>query len=46
MKTKNCVRCFKNAKMWTGHVLQGKKVITAGWCSAKCSHSPGFVGAL
>jgi len=31
-----CVRCLtKPAVMWTGHVLEGKKKYTAGWCG-KC----------
>ena len=44
MQTKNCVRCFKKAKVWTGHILDGKKVITAGWCSNRCMNNLGFCG--
>ena len=44
MGTKNCVRCFKLAKFWTGHVFKGKKTITAGWCTMRCLNAPGFVG--
>jgi len=44
MKTKNCVRCMKPAKFWCGHVLYGKKQVTAGWCSKRCYNVQGFRG--
>ena len=31
-KTKNCVRCFKPAIRWTGHILKDGERIMAGWC--------------
>lgn len=47
MKTKNCVRCFKPAKFWGGHVLTSKKKkITAGWCGERCKNLLGFCGHL
>lgn len=35
--TKNCVRCFKPAKIWGGHVskpdaLYGERAVISGWC--------------
>jgi len=42
--TKNCVRCLKKASLYTGHVLEGKKMITAGWCSMRCLNILGFSG--
>ena len=44
MKTKKCVRCLKPAKFWCGHVLYGKKKVTAGWCSKRCYNVQGFKG--
>jgi len=44
MKTKNCVRCGKPAKFYSGHVLDGKKKVTAGWCSERCANVMGFRG--
>ena len=44
MRTKNCIRCGKKAKFWSGHVLDGKKIYLAGWCSHRCFNVPGFVG--
>lgn len=44
MQTKNCVRCFKPAKIWTGHVVIDGVKITAGWCSDKCLNTKGFLG--
>lgn len=50
LKTKNCVRCFKLATTWSGHVLRDGKQIMAGWCD-DCKQeddiqkeSEGFVG--
>lgn len=45
-RTKVCVRCFKKPKcaQWTGHVLLGKKKVTATWCSNRCRDYQGFVG--
>jgi hypothetical protein len=45
-QTKNCVRCLKPAKMWTGHVrdLETKEEIIAGWCSQRCYKVAGFKG--
>ena len=39
------MKCFKKAKVWSGHVIDkhGKGII-AGWCSRKCMHTPGFFG--
>lgn len=34
--TKRCIRCGKEAKMWTGHILDGKKTVIAGWCTNRC----------
>ena len=42
-ETKNCVRCFKKASIWYGHVLRGKENIIAGWCRS-CYKKEGFVG--
>lgn len=42
--TKNCVRCLKPAKLWSGHVLDNKRQVTAGWCSESCMDSQGFYG--
>ena len=44
MKTKNCVRCFKPATMWTGHIIYKGKTAIAGWCSDKCLDTKGFKG--
>jgi len=45
MQTKNCIRCFKPAKIYSGHVLDDKgKQITAGWCSERCMNKQGFCG--
>ncbi len=44
MYTTKCVRCFKPAKIWGGHVLRGKEHVIAGWCSARCSEAAGFSG--
>ena len=30
--TQNCIHCGQEAKIFTGHVLRGKEMITAGWC--------------
>lgn len=30
--TNNCIQCSSKATVWTGHVLKGKQMITAGWC--------------
>jgi hypothetical protein len=43
-ETKKCVRCFKPAKFWGGHVLKGKEEVLAGWCSTQCKEEKGFVG--
>ena len=47
-QTKRCVYCLKKpAKIWTGHVIRGKEVIVAGWCSRKCQNKgsqPGYSG--
>jgi len=49
-KTKNCVRCFKPAVNWTGHIIKGKERIFAGWCDScwigvkEASHVEGFSG--
>ena len=43
-QTTRCVKCYKPAKFWGGHVLQGEEEILAGWCSDKCAEDPGFVG--
>lgn len=45
MQTKNCIKCFKPAKIWSGHVLNEKQEqVTAGWCSSRCMDSSGFFG--
>ena len=32
--TKMCVRCLaRKATHWTGHVLDGRRKVTAGWCT-------------
>ena len=31
-QTPNCLICLRPATTWTGHVLHGEDVITAGWC--------------
>lgn len=45
--TSKCVYCLKKpAKIWSGHVVRGKKTITAGWCGRYCQHrgEQGFSG--
>lgn len=42
--TTKCVRCFKPAKLWGGHVLRGREKILAGWCSQACAKVSGFTG--
>ncbi len=43
--TAMCARCLKRtAKFHAGHVLVGKRRITAGWCSQRCCNSAGFFG--
>jgi hypothetical protein len=44
MYTKNCVRCLKPAKFWSGHVRDGKGTTYAGWCSERCHRIMGFKG--
>lgn len=36
MNTKNCIRCGKPARFWSGHVHRDGDRLTAGWCSAEC----------
>lgn len=43
VKTTNCVRCFKPATIWTGHIKKGKGTIIAGWCN-RCIKVKGFSG--
>ena len=45
METRRCVKCFKKAKIWSGHVIDkhGGGII-AGWCSQKCMYTSGFFG--
>lgn len=43
--TRNCIRCFKLAKLWSGYVIDSKKEkILAGWCSKRCLDIRGFSG--
>lgn len=47
MDTKNCVRCGKPAKFWSGYVMQDikkRKKVCAGWCSNRCAKQIGFSG--
>ena len=32
MMTQNCIVCYQEAKLFTGHVKRGNESITAGWC--------------
>lgn len=43
-QTKNCIRCFKPAKIWSGHILRNGRQIVAGWCSERCQDAKGFCG--
>ena len=55
-QTTTCVRCFKPAKIFTGHVIKlnvyvvdgimpkGKVAVIAGWCSKRCLNDEGFSG--
>lgn len=43
-----CVRCYKPARLWSGHVVymdtgQQRKRI-AGWCGVRCMRVRGFFG--
>ena len=31
-QTKNCIICLKEAEWFSGHVIRGSRVVTAGWC--------------
>ena len=42
-QTTHCVRCFRKAKLWSGHVLNERKHIIAGWCRHACFQE-GFSG--
>ena len=44
MKTTNCVRCVKKAKLWSGHILIDGEEVTAGWCGMHCLNYQGFKG--
>lgn len=36
-QTTKCIRCGKQAKIWTGHVKKRNgDAILAGWCSDRC----------
>lgn len=45
-QTKKCIRCGKDARMWTGHVLKNDgKSVCAGWCSKSCINAwTGYCG--
>jgi hypothetical protein len=48
--TNRCVRCYKPARYWSGHVLwndtgQLRKRV-AGWCGNKCMRVRGFYGRV
>lgn len=34
MTTARCLICLKEACTFSGHVLKGRKLVTAGWCLA------------
>jgi hypothetical protein len=36
-QTKKCIRCGKEAKIWTGYVQKrNNEQVLAGWCSKAC----------
>ena len=43
-QTTRCVRCFRKAKFWSGHILRKHKHVLAGWCGKACSQAEGFSG--
>jgi len=43
LETVKCVRCFRKATMWCGHVIINRQKILAGWC-ATCFEVTGFHG--
>jgi hypothetical protein len=32
-QTRNCIECYRPARVWTGHVHKGAIKVIAGWCS-------------
>lgn len=37
--TDKCIVCLAKAETWTGHVMRGKEIVLAGWCSIHRSRS-------
>lgn len=38
-QTTKCIKCGKQAKKWTGHILKRNgDTVLAGWCSGRCIH--------
>lgn len=39
-QTTKCIRCNRQAEIWTGHVRKRNgKTVLAGWCSKKCMYA-------
>ena len=42
-QTKECVKCYRPAKMWGGAVRFGREWVLAGWCR-RCGRDKWFHG--